>query len=64
MTWVIDCGHWHCPERHGDSHQHDSKPEHCPECEQERPQSDRATRLAQRALSIAGADSRPEGDAA
>jgi hypothetical protein len=52
-TWVIDCGHWHCVDRNEQRHGHDVNPEACPECAEERPQSERARELEQRAASIA-----------
>lgn len=62
MTWTIDCGHWHCPERfdspHASSHLHGV--ENCAECAQERPQSERAAALTERALKIAGTNGATE----
>jgi len=53
MTWTIDCGHWHCPERYDTRHGHHTAPEECPECAEERPQSERARSLIERAEQIA-----------
>jgi hypothetical protein len=52
-SWVIDCGHWHCPDRLELRHAHTIAPEACPECAEERPVSDRAQKLSERALGIA-----------
>lgn len=54
-TWVIDCGHWHCPDRSEIRHGHTLAPDACPECAEERPQPDRAAELENRALRIAAA---------
>lgn len=51
-TWVIDCGHWHCVDRNEQRHGHDVAPDACPECAEERPQSERAVALESRALRI------------
>jgi hypothetical protein len=52
MTWVIDCGHWHCPDRMELRHAHLEPPETCEECQAEPPESERARKLRERAEAV------------
>jgi len=51
--WVIDCGHWHCPDRLELRHGHTVPPEGCDECAEGPRASAAAEALKAKALRIA-----------
>jgi hypothetical protein len=53
VTWLIDCGHWHCPDRYDARHGHTETPDVCTGCAETPPESDRARLLRERAQRIA-----------
>lgn len=61
-SWVIDCGHWHCPDRYDTRHGHDIAPSECVECEDEPARSDRALELEAKAARIAALKHHPQNE--